>query len=181
MKIVATHNAGVKELAALNTVIRTLDPLKRRFADQVKKLALVEYGQLCQHHGTNLGSMVLEMEDSHSSTHIQIRKRSAQYPLSNIEVATLLARDIPVGQKRSYQINPRYAEDHSLIRKITAIVGVPEDLFIRSSVVVEDTIDAVLDQNTALLPMVISPALIKSSIIENPWPIVGGLLKGRRS
>lgn len=142
--------SGLANLAAVDSLIKSLTAVKETLEAEVKSQALAQFkAQVAE--GKKLENFRGVEDDASASC--EFRKRSVASALNEADIDLLKKFDIPFGQnvivESCYRINPRYTGDSALLEKISKAIGkvkdVPEDFIelqegVSKPVVTEDTI-----------------------------------------
>lgn len=138
--------AGLKELAELDTLVKSATAIMKTVANEVKANALsifIEKGTEAKKKPDSFRG-----KDGDASASVECRKRGTNSPLSDAEVELLERLGIKAHRQVSVQklfgINPKYAEDEKMLEKISAALenaGVPDDLIVVQEEVAKYVVD----------------------------------------
>ena len=120
---------GLSELAAINSLMATLEGLKEGFEAQVKAEGLDIFTTLALKAG--IKPETFNLVDDMSTGQFQMRKRSTASPLTEAEVAICKAYSIPtvenVKVQERFVFNPEVLQDQVAMEKISKALGrIPE-------------------------------------------------------
>lgn len=113
--------AGLKKLAALDTVIRSLSTLRDTSEAEVKQAAVEEMTQ----RGLKAGKQPenFDLTDEDASAGFQLKKRSSRSVLKDEEIAILdqwkISTEEIVDREEMYGVNPKYAADQKTLEKVS--------------------------------------------------------------
>jgi hypothetical protein len=141
---------GLKELAEIDALIKSLSTIKASLEADVKGKGFDTFFEMAQ-NGKRPDSF--RGTDGTASASVEMRKRSTASVLSDSEVDLLTSHGIKVEKKVTTQmlfaINPSYAADGELLEKVSEAISaiVPEDFIMvqeekSSNVVSDETIEA---------------------------------------
>lgn len=118
---------GLEDYATLDSLIENLTSIRDMIRKQIANECWNEFS-LKDHKKRPENYRAFE---GMAEASIQLRKRGANSPLNPDEIVAFAAADIPVEtvevEKKVFYINPKYAGDESLIKKIENVKGLPED------------------------------------------------------
>lgn len=143
---------GLHTVAAIDSLIKTLEGIKATAAADVKVAAMDKFVEL----GTESGKKPESFRgtDGDASASVELRKRGENSKLSPAEVELLTQHGVPVKEvvavEERFVINPTYMSDSKFLEKVSRLLEgkVPAD-FIQfqnkqsATVVADDTVDAV--------------------------------------
>lgn len=139
--------AGVKNLAAVKTVIKSLEGLAGTLDAEVKRGASDWYAAFAKENKKKPENPVLiDAEDSNIKGSMQFRKRSSASVLNADEKALLddhkISYDTEVVKEETFIVNSKYSQDWDLLEKIEeALEGiVPDDFFLKQDKMVKHTV-----------------------------------------
>lgn len=166
--------AGLKKLAALDTVIRSLSTLRDTSEAEIKQAAVDEMTQRGLKAGKQPENFDLVEDDA--SAGFQMKKRSSRSVLKEEEIAILdqfkISTEEIVDREEMYGVNPRYAADQKTLEKVSKFLvkqGLDDFIIMQTKVArrvtTETSITEVFqkaktaDEVKQLLPLVSSLAL----------------------
>lgn len=148
--------SGLEQLAQVDALIKSLEGIKGTLDADVKAQAL----ELFIEHANGKRPESFRGLEGTASASVELRKRATTSPLTPEQQVLLAAAGIK-GEKvittnKMFGINPKYAEDNSLLAKVEAALAgiVPTDFIVlqeeKSKIVVTDqAIDAVFKADEA--------------------------------
>lgn len=142
---------GLAELAALDSLIKSLTAVKATYEANVKSEALEIFKR--QVARTTRKPESVRGVDEGASASLEFRKRSSVSALDEEEMRILSGFGVPVGQnvivEECFRINPNYTNDMALLDKVSAalmkVKDLPADLIeqqpkVYKNIVTDDTI-----------------------------------------
>jgi len=146
---------GLKELAALDTMIKALTTLKETVEMDVKTAACVHFVKIgIEKKGRPENYNAIETftnngEDFDATASIQLRKRSEVSALSDDEVQILTENNLPYNETskiaNTYVINPKYFNNQEILTKVEdalkGVEGLPEDFIMEQEGVTKRVVD----------------------------------------
>jgi hypothetical protein len=155
---------GLKNVAELDALIKSLTTIKATFEEQVKTDAMKYFTKEAVANGKQPENF--RGTDDTASASVELRKRSTASALSDDEVELLSSFGITTEKKVTvnelYGINPAYAGDSALLEKVSKAISkfVPADFIVkqeeRSSTVVTDTTMEQVFKNPKAIKTVLS-------------------------
>lgn len=153
--------AGLSDLAKLDALIKAATAMKATIETDIKTAGFDKFMELAG--GTRPTSF--EGTDGDATASVELRKRGTNSALNDDEVALLQeAGIVPFKQVVTnglFAINPKYAEDKTLLGKVEKALGkiVPEDFIVQQEEVSKLVVsDEILDEafRTAKAPAVLA-------------------------
>lgn len=186
---------GLEQLAAIDTVMKSLEALKETLAADVKSQMAVHFVKTgCERKARPAN---FQGEEGLATASCELRARSSRSALSPSEVELLSQNDVPTETvedvAETFVLNPAYKDDQNLLATVQGALegvdGIPADLFLRQegvsrTVVSEGAIDAIfkLDPDVAnTLLSIVTTLAIKPKLaadLDKAFEIVNEVMGG---